>query len=133
MMYQRVIGTKQLLLVAIATLVGLSGCTPWPMEASGGLAERHPAHWGPVLQLDDRYQRLFDDGAVSWAPARMMEARILLARARREHTGDLVDDAQATLRLADGVLVTLEHDAAKRGRPQSRTQSRPPQPLRPGT
>jgi hypothetical protein len=90
------------------------------MEASGGLAERHPAHWGVVLQLDDRYQRLFNDGAVSWAPARMMEARILLARARREHTAELTDDAEATARLADGVLVTLEHDHAKRSRPQPR-------------
>jgi hypothetical protein len=122
-MYQRVIRTRLLLIVAIATLVGVSGCTPWPMEASGGLAERHPTHWGAVLQLDDRYQRLFNSGAVSWAPARMMEARILLARARREHTAELTDDADATLRLADGVLVTLEHDLAKQSRTQPRQRS----------
>jgi hypothetical protein len=95
------------------------------MEAAGGLAERHPAHWGAVLQMDDRYQRLFDGGAVGWAPSRMMDVRILLARARREHTGELFEDAQATLRLADGVLTTLEHDSAQRPRPQVR--------LRPGT
>jgi hypothetical protein len=118
-----VLSTKPLLIVALATLVGLTGCTPWPMEASGGLAERHPTHWGAALQMDDRYQRLFNEGAVGWAPARMMDARILLARARREHTGDLTDDAEATLRLADGVLVTLEHDLAKRSRPLPRQRS----------
>ncbi len=128
-MYQRVISTAALLWVVIATLVGLSGCTPWPMEASGGLAERHPTNWGAALQLDDRYQRLFNEGAVSWAPARMMEARILLARARREHTGELFDDAEATLRLAHGILTSLEHDTAKRAHPQSR----PKPPQRPGT
>ena len=113
-MVRRVNSIGLLRLVVIATFVVLSGCTPWPMEASGGLAERHPTHWGAVLQLDDRYQRLFHNGAVSWAPARMMEARILLARARREHTGELNEDAEATLRLADGILVTLEHDMDKR-------------------
>jgi hypothetical protein len=116
-------------MVVVSTLVGLTGCTPWPMEASGGLAERHPTHWGAVLQLDDRYQQLFNKGVVSWAPARMMEARTLLARARREHTGELFEDAEATLRLADGVLTTLEHDVAKR----SRTPSAPPSRQRPGT
>jgi hypothetical protein len=93
------------------------------MEAAGGLAERHPTHWGAVLQLDDRYQRLFHDGAVSWAPARMMDARILLARARREHTGELYEDADATLRLADGILVTLEHDLSKRAQTRPRPGS----------
>jgi hypothetical protein len=122
-MYHRVISTRSLLMVAIATLVGLAGCTPWPIEASGGLAERHPSHWGAVLQMDDRYQRLFHVGAVSWAPARMMEARILLARARREHTAELTADADATLRLADSVLVTLEHDLAKQTRAPSRQRS----------
>jgi hypothetical protein len=111
---------RPLLLVVVSTVVGLTGCTPWPMEASGGLAERHPTHWGAVLQMDDRYQQLFHHGAVSWAPARMMEARTLLARARREHTAELIEDAEATLRLADGVLVSLEHDLAKRSRSTSR-------------
>jgi hypothetical protein len=120
MMYQRVIHNLLLLLVALAAPLGLAACTPWPMEASGGLAERHPTHWGAVLQMDDRYQRLFHRGAVSWAPARMMEARILLARARREHVGELTEDAEATLRLVDGVLVTLEHDLAKQSGAQPR-------------
>jgi hypothetical protein len=122
-MDKSVISTKPLLFVAIATLVGLTGCTPWPMEASGGLAERHPIHWGAALQMEDRYQQLFKEGVVSWAPSRMMDVRILLARARREHTGELTEDADATLRLADGVLVTLEHDLAKRTRPQPRQRS----------
>jgi hypothetical protein len=117
------INKSWLLAAAIAAVGCLCGCTPWPMEASGGLAERHPTHWGAVLQMDDRYQRLFENGAVSWAPARMMEARILLARARREHIGELQADAEATLRLVDGVLVTLESDSAQRSRPQS--QKRP--------
>jgi hypothetical protein len=122
-MVGREIQVVTLLMVAIAASLCTSGCTPWPMEASGGLAERHPTHWGAALQMDDRYQRLFENGAVGWAPARMMEARILIARARREHIGELHEDAEATLRLADGILVTLEHDAAIRSRPQSSNRS----------
>jgi hypothetical protein len=122
-MVRRAMYISQLLMVMLVAVAGLSGCTPWPMEASGGLAERHATHWGAALQMDDRYQRLFNGGAVSWAPSRMMDARILLARARREHTGELDADAEATLRLADGVLVTLEHDMAKRSRAQA-----PPRP-----
>lgn len=123
-MVRRTLNIVGVLLVAISVAAGLTACTPWPMEATGGLAERHPAHWGAALQMDDRYQRLFEDGVVGWAPSRMMDARILLARARREHTGELFEDAQASLRLADGILTTLEHDQAKRRRPQTR--------LRPG-
>lgn len=124
-MVRRTLNFVWVLLMVLSGSAGLIGCTPWPMEATGGLAERHPAHWGSALQMDDRYQRLFDDGVVSWAPSRMMDARIMLARARREYTGDLFEDAQASLRLADGILTTLEHDQAKRPRPQTR--------LRPGT
>jgi hypothetical protein len=123
MMVQRVISVGGCLSIAFVAMAGLSGCTPWPMEASGGLAERHATHWGAALQMDDRYQHLFNNGAVSWAPARMMDARILLARARREHTGELIEDARATLLLADGVLVTLEHDLAKRSRVQRQPRS----------
>jgi hypothetical protein len=122
MMVRGVFNTGQVLAVAFAALSALTGCTPWPMEATGGLAERHPLHWGAALQMDDRYQRLFHGGAVSWAPSRMMDARLLLARARREHTGDLIEDAEATLRLADGVLTTLEHDLAKRSQPPGRSR-----------
>jgi hypothetical protein len=128
---------SRLLMAMLVAVSGLAGCTPWPMEASGGLAERHPIHWGAALEMDDRYQRLFDGGAVSWAPSRMMDARILLARARREHAGELYADAEATLRLADGVLVTLEHDMAKRSRaqmpPRAHTPSRAQPPSRPGS
>jgi hypothetical protein len=122
-MVRRAMYISQLLMVMLVAVAGLAGCTPWPMEASGGLAERHATQWGAALQMDDRYQRLFNGGAVSWAPSRMMDARILLARARREHTGELDADAEATLRLADGVLVTLEHDMEKRSRAQT-----PPRP-----
>ena len=134
-MIRGVISKSWVRMVTVVAAVLLSGCTPWPMEATGGLAERHPLHWGPALQLDDRYQYLFQLGAVSWAPSRMMDARILLARARREHTGDLYEDAEASLRLADGVLTTLEHDLAKRLQPnnQTRPQARPQAQLRPGT
>jgi hypothetical protein len=122
-MVERVTTTGLSLAIACVAMIGLSGCTPWPMEASGGLAERHPTHWGAALQMDDRYQHLFNNGAVSWAPARMMDARILLGRARREHTGELIDDARATLMLVDGILVSLEHDLAKRSRVQPRPRS----------
>jgi hypothetical protein len=119
-MVRGVVSNGRLVGVACAAALMLSGCTPWPMQATGGLAERHALDWGAALQMDDRYQRLFHAGVVSWAPSRMMDARILLARARREHTGDLIDDAEASLRLADGILTTLEHDLAKRSQPQAK-------------
>jgi hypothetical protein len=121
-MARGVVNIGRLIVVALAAVTMLTACTPWPMQATGGLAERHALEWGAALQMDDRYQRLFHGGAVSWAPSRMMDARILLARARREHTGDLIDDAEASLRLADGILTTLEHDMAKRSQPQAKAR-----------
>lgn len=49
-------------------------------------------------------------GADTRMPARMGEARELLIRARREHAGGLVKDAEYTLGTVDTMLSSIEHD-----------------------
>ena len=102
--------SRRAVLAVAAAGAFLAGCAPWPGEATGGLAERHPSDWVQGRQIEERYMTLANAGADMRMPARMGEARELLIRARREHAGGLIKDAAYTLGAVDTMLSSIEHD-----------------------
>ena len=112
-----------LIVLAVVLTTGLGGCTPWPVAANGGLAERHPTVSAPLLALESRYHAAAKAGADRFSPGRLAEAELLIIRAKREHEGGLIDDCNVTLSKADIVLSAIEHDLSAR-RTIARRQSK---------
>lgn len=94
----------------MAALLLPGGCAPWPGEATGGLAERHPTDWSAGTAMEERFVALLKAGADARMPARMLDARDLMIRARREYAGGLVKDAERTLGAVDVMLSSIERE-----------------------
>jgi hypothetical protein len=60
--------------------------------------------------MEERFVALLKAGAEARMPARMAEAREQLIRARREHAGGLVGDAEISLGAVDRILWSIERD-----------------------
>ena len=104
----------QLSVLAFLVLIaGLQACTPWPGPATGGLAERHPTEWPPLITLEHRYNGAIRAGAERWTAGPIVDARLLLTRAQREHEGGLIDDADLTLAKADVMLTFIERELSR--------------------
>jgi hypothetical protein len=111
------------LVVVLACALMLGACTPWPEYATGGLAERHPTAWAPMLALQGRYNALTDIGTERFYPARLVEIRNLINRAMREREGGLAADAEFTLTRA-AELVSLAENDMRKLKPGSRSRQR---------
>lgn len=96
----------------LALLLLVAGCTAWPPNGEGGLAEAMPLPplrpgEDPVLRrrLECRIDRLEVLSAIAEGQGRLGGrlglARRTAARAMREHLGGLPDDAAATLLALD--------------------------------
>lgn len=98
---------------AILVLAASGGCTPWPAEGTGGLAERHPTSSVALVMLENRYRNVLEKGAERHAASRTVDARLLLTKARREIAADLGDDAEVTLTAADSAISDIERNLAR--------------------
>jgi hypothetical protein len=112
-----------LIAIAVVLSMGLGGCTPWPVAANGGLAERHPTASVLLLTLESRYDAAAKAGATRFLPGRLAEVELLIIRAKREHEGGLLEDSTVTAAKADLVLSAIERDLGSRPTP-SRRQSK---------
>ncbi len=97
---------RAVLCVALPCLV--SGCVAWPERATGGLAETYQSESPRLRDLERRFVEATKGRATTAAPAALMEARGYLIRAKREHAGGLLADAQASADRVEGVLEWLE-------------------------
>lgn len=83
--------------IALALVASLGACGGWPEAGTGGLAERTPYANASYEKASETLDRLTIDGGDRYAAADMVEARLLLNRARREQAGGLVDAANMDL------------------------------------
>ena len=95
-------------LLGCAALPGLGGCTAWPDEGTGGLAERRPSADPVLAEMEARLDGVIARGARSKAAALTDEAEVQLIRARRSfEAGFVVDSARDAARL-DRLLAAIE-------------------------
>ena len=84
--------------IALALVATLGACgSPWPQAGTGGLAERSAMANESYEKAAETLDRLTVEGADRYAAADMVEARLLLTRARREQAGGLVEAATMDL------------------------------------
>jgi hypothetical protein len=86
----------------------LGGCVAWPETATGGLAEMYPSTSPRLKRLELRFVGLANGPAANMAPAMLIEARGYLIRAKREHAGGLLVDAEASADQVETILTLLE-------------------------
>ena len=80
--------------LALAMAFTVGACdAPWPEAGTGGLAERHSQGGVTFDGAGETLDRLTGEGGDRYAAADMVEARLLLNRARREKAGGLGDAA----------------------------------------
>ena len=82
--------------IALALAASLGACG-WPEAGTGGLAERSAHANAAYEKAAETLDRLTVEGGDRYAAADMVEARLLLTRARREQAGGLVDAANMDL------------------------------------
>ena len=91
--------------------LSLGGCSSWPSEGSGGMAELNLPPTACLSAMDARLRALESSKAYAAAPADLVEARLKLVRAQREYVGGLILDSHEHARVADALLTRLETKA----------------------
>jgi hypothetical protein len=71
------------------------------------LAELYPSKSIRIAAIEQRFLELADGGINQQAPARFLEARSWLIRAKREHAGGLLVDAESSAARAEAILDDL--------------------------
>lgn len=87
---------------------GLAGCVAWPEPGTGGMAEVYPSKSRRLRDLEYRFVALTRGPAAEYAPARLLEARGHLIRAKREHAGGLLADASVSTDRVEEIVMQLE-------------------------
>jgi hypothetical protein len=93
-------------IVIVAT--ALSGCTQWPSEGRGGLAERSFDQHPRVQALGARYVSAVANGARTVAASDTVEAELLLTRVSREYAAGLDGNADSDAAVLQRVLDRIE-------------------------
>jgi hypothetical protein len=102
--------------IAISTLLLiLGGCSSWPEEGSGGLAERLPRTEPRLAFLDTRMQQAKANGARSYAAALTAETDLWIVRAHREWAAGQRAEAQMTMEEAEVLLDMIAVRMAQAG------------------
>lgn len=92
-------------LLSIGLLAGLlAGCSSWPEEGTGGLAERMGTDHPRLNSLAMRNSELMSNGAIHTAAAAVTEARQSLVSASRELAAGMTDDAALSMDKAERLL-----------------------------
>ncbi len=113
------------LALAMASTVGACGAA-WPEAGTGGLAERQAVGGATFDQAGETLDRLTAEGGDRYAAADMVEARLLLTRARREQAGGLIDAATMDLERFKATVDKIElRLAARRGPTPLQPSARP--------
>lgn len=105
------IGMSLRSLTLFVLCLSLGGCSSWPSEGSGGMAELNPPPTACLSAMDARLRALESSNAYVAAPADLVEARLKLVRAQREYVGGLILDSHEHARVADALLTRLETKA----------------------
>lgn len=101
---------QHLLISIVLGLAGLqtAACARWPAEVGGGLAERYALDEPALLALSERYAHIAHAGGKRHYPARLIQVRLRINRAIREHAGGLYADAHASVYEAHAMLDAIQ-------------------------
>lgn len=77
----------------------IGGCTPWPDEGGGGIAERRPSDNSELAELELRLQDVIARGSRQHYAAQTAEAEIQLVRTRRTYSAGFAADYAANYQL----------------------------------
>lgn len=94
-------------LLALGLALSATACE-WPQAGTGGLAERQRAQTPAIEQAGATLDRLSAAGGDRYAAADMVDARMLLTRARREYTGGLLAAADTNLARLNVTIERIE-------------------------
>ncbi len=97
-----------IVVVLLLAFSSLGGCVSWPESSTGGLAELYPSKSVRIADLERRFLELADGRVANHAPALLLEARGWLIRAKREHAGGLLPDAERSADVAERYIEDVE-------------------------
>lgn len=106
-------------LMVFVLCLNLGGCSSWPSEGSGGMAELNPPPTACLAAMDARLRALESSKSSATAPAEIFEARLKLIRAQREYAGGLMLDSIEHARATDTLLTRLENGSRSASSPTS--------------
>ena len=96
----------------LALSVMNTACTPWPIEGTGGFAERHssssPVPSQELIDLADRLNYAIERGARTSYAAQTAEAELQLTRAQRTWDAGFVADYARNYQLLDVLIKDVE-------------------------
>lgn len=99
-------------LLAAAALALTVGACGWPSSGTGGMAERGRPATPAVEQASATIERMKQSGAEKYAPADLIEARLVLTRAERELAGGLSVAAESDLVRLNVILERIDQRLA---------------------
>ena len=85
-----------------------AGCTPWPDEGTGGIAERKPTENVEIARLELRLQDAIARGARHSYAAQTAEAELQLIRVRRTWSAGFSEDYITNYELLDVLVTDIE-------------------------
>jgi hypothetical protein len=94
----------------------LCGCTSWPDEGTGGLAERLPGADPRLVSLDLRMREAKANGAMSYAAALSAETEQRIILAHRLSAAGQPREAETALEDAEVLLDMIDQRTRRSGR-----------------
>ncbi|MBY0610789.1 MAG: hypothetical protein K2P80_01265 [Beijerinckiaceae bacterium] len=91
-----------------AALCGAVGCTPWPDEGTGGIAERRPAENDELQRLERRLEDAIARGSRHSYAAQTAEAELQLIRTRRTWSAGFAEDYVTNYEVLDVLVRDIE-------------------------
>lgn len=85
-----------------------AGCTPWPDEGTGGIAERREPDNVEIARLEARLQDAIARGARHSYAAQTAEAELQLIRVRRTWTAGFNEDYITNFEVLDTLVTDIE-------------------------
>lgn len=85
-----------------------AACTPWPIEGTGGFAERHSSISPELSNLADRLNYAIERGARTYYAAQTAEAELQLTRAQRTWDAGFVEDYSKNYQLLEVLVRDVE-------------------------
>ena len=93
--------------LAMMAMIG-SGCTPWPDEGTGGIAERRPTENDELASLEIRLDDVIARGSRHAYAAQTAEAELQLIRTRRTWSAGFVEDYVRNYEVLNVLVTDIE-------------------------